>query len=167
MAHHWCLAQFHTSAFGCDQGHANAHGLPGRLINRNHCRPFTFEDAEYYRKAANDKKATADGGTLLFDPDAKAVRFLVKGSPQLDIPYDRVTSMLYERTAKPRYTLGLLVAWPLLFTKSKKHFLTIQYKGADGQGQFALIRLDKTNYLEALATTEAQTGVKVNRAEEK
>jgi hypothetical protein len=45
--------------------------------------------------------------------------------------------------------------------------LTIQYKNAEGQGQFALIRFDKKNWQSAVATIEAQTGIKVERVEEK
>jgi hypothetical protein len=101
------------------------------------------------------------------DPGAKAVQFAVKGQRELDIPFENITGLIYERASKPRYALGLLVAWPLLFTKSKKHYLTIQYKGADGQGQVAVIQLDKSNYQMAVATAEAQTGVKVERHEEK
>jgi hypothetical protein len=126
-----------------------------------------FDGAEYYKKADGEKKAKSIDGSLIFSPDAKAVRFVSKGITQLDIPYDSVTSIIYERTAKPRYALGLLVAWPLLFTKSKKHYLTIQYKQSDGQGKFAVVRLDKKNYLMALSTAESQTGIKVERHEEK
>lgn len=126
-----------------------------------------FDGAEFYMKKGNEKKAKAVGGTLVFDPGAKAVKFNAKDSTALDVPYNTITNLLYERTAKPRYALGILVAWPLLFTKSKKHYLTIQYKGTDGQGQYALVRLDKKNYQDALATAEAQTGVKIDRNEEK
>jgi hypothetical protein len=61
----------------------------------------------------------------------------------------------------------MLVAWPLLFTKSKKHWLTFQYSDASGTGQYAIIRLDKSNFREALATVEAETGKKVERTEER
>ena len=125
-----------------------------------------FEDAHYFLKEAGKDKAKPVKGTLLFDAGAKVVRFTGKEA-KLEIPYAQITGLLYEKTSKPRYALGLLVAWPLLFTKSKGHYLTIQYKQPDGQGQFALIRLDKDNYQMALAAAEAQTGVKLQRSEEK
>jgi hypothetical protein len=56
----------------------------------------------------------------------------------------------------------LLLAWPLLFTKSKAHWLKVQQDGA-----YAMFRLDKGNYREVLAATEAATGLKVERQEER
>lgn len=60
-----------------------------------------------------------------------------------------------------------MLAWPLLFTKSKKHFVTIQYTDATGQGKFEIVRLDKGNFTLALATLEADTGIKIERTEER
>ena len=54
-----------------------------------------------------------------------------------------------------------------LFTKSKKHFVTFQYTDASGQGKFEIVRLDKANFTRALATLEADTGIKVERSEER
>jgi hypothetical protein len=44
---------------------------------------------------------------------------------------------------------------------------SIQYKNAEGQGQFALIRFDKKNWQSAVAAVEAQIRIKVERVEEK
>ena len=126
-----------------------------------------FKDVEYIFKPPGQEKGKAVKGVLAFDSGAKAIRFNSKGGAQFDIPYTRVSGLLYERTSKPRYGLGLLVAWPLLFTKSKKHYLTIQYKQPDGQGQFAILHLDKGHFQEILATAEAQTRLKVERTEER
>ena len=126
-----------------------------------------FDDAEYYVKTPNENKAKPIGGVLVFDTGAKTVRFLHKGKAEIEIPYGSVTSLLYERTAKPRYTAAILISPLFLFSKSKKHFLTIQYKSADGRGEYALIRLDKKNYQPALAMVEAQTSIKVERTEER
>lgn len=128
-----------------------------------------FEDVEYTAPASpGQKKGETYNGTLKFDRDAKEVQFLTKGgSVPLRVKYGVIKSMLYERSAKPRYALGILVAWPLLFTKSKKHWLTIQYTDTTGTGQFALLRLDKGNYREVLASAEAETGKKVDRSEER
>ncbi|QQS47089.1 MAG: hypothetical protein IPM66_25020 [Acidobacteriota bacterium] len=125
-----------------------------------------FKDAQYFVKEAGKDKAKPVKGTLSFEAEGKVVRFSSKDA-QLEIPYDQISGMTYEKTSKPRYALGLLVAWPLLFTKSKGHYLTIQYKQPDKEGQFALIRLDKGNYQMALATAEAQTGKKIERIEER
>jgi len=127
-----------------------------------------FEKAKYLVKAPGQGKATEVEGTLVLDPSAKTLRFVGKNSvSQLEVPYSAITSLVYERAAKPRYAAGLLLAWPLLFTKSKKHFLTVQYQPEAGEGQFAVIRLDKKNFQMCLAAIEAQTGRKVERTEER
>ena len=99
-----------------------------------------FDHAEFLKAAApGQKKGAAVKGTLHFDGPKKAVLFLdKKGDPAFDIKYDSIKSLLYERTSKPRYAEGLLIAWPLLFTKSKKHYLTIQYEEPAGTGHFAI-----------------------------
>jgi hypothetical protein len=43
----------------------------------------------------------------------------------------------------------------------------VHYKSEDGRGQFALLRLDKTNYAQVLAAVEAETRTKVERTEER
>ena len=126
-----------------------------------------FESAQYYLKTPNEKKTTQIDGTFVLDPSAKAARFVGKAKTEVEIPYGSITSLLYERAATPRYSAAVLVSPLFLFSKSKKHFLTIQYKNAEGQGQFALIRFDKSNWQAAVAAVEAQTGIKVERVEEK
>jgi len=130
--------------------------------------PFDFGKAEYVKPAAaGSKKGETVDGSLRFDAAKKEVQFVdKKGSSAVDIKYDAIKSMLYEKTAKPRYAAGLLLAWPLLFTKSKKHYLTIQYTDAAGAGQFVIIHLDKSNFREAVARAESETGKKVERSEE-
>jgi hypothetical protein len=113
------------------------------------------------------KKVKSLKGTLRFNTSQKEIQFLNNNKSVLAIPYDSVKSISYERASKPRYAAGLLLAWPLLFTKSKKHWLTIQFAGDDGSGKFAIIRLDKSNFREALATAEAETGKKVEREGDK
>jgi len=126
-----------------------------------------FEGAQYYLKTPNEKKTKQVDGTLVIDSSAKVARFVAKGKTEVEIPYGSITSLLYERAATPRYSAAVLVSPLFLFSKSKKHFLTIQYKNAEGQGQFALIRFDKKNWQPAVAAVEAQTGIKVERVEEK
>lgn len=115
----------------------------------------------------DDGKAQEVEGILTSDTKAKQVRFDTGGRVAFEVPYDRIKSILYERAAKPRYAAGLLLAWPLLFTKSKKHFVTIQFTDASGQGKFEIVRFDKGNFSMALATLEADTGIKVERTEER
>jgi len=128
--------------------------------------PVKFDGAQYYLKTPNEKNAKLIDGTLLLDATAKTARFVAKDKTQFEIPYSSITSLIYERAASPRYGLGALVGLGMFASKSKKHYLTIHHKGADGQSQATIIRLDKGNYQLAVATAEEQTGVKVTRHEE-
>ncbi|HYK87684.1 MAG TPA: hypothetical protein VE398_02870 [Acidobacteriota bacterium] len=127
-----------------------------------------FDHAQCFPKAAaGGKKSDPVKGVFRIDGSAKQIQFLDKhGSAVVNIKMENVKSIVYERTAKPRYAEGLLIAWPLLFTKSKSHYLTIQYSDEKEGSQYAIIRLDKSNYRDALASLEAQTGRTVQRSEE-
>jgi len=128
-----------------------------------------FDRAELLKSATpGQKKGDAVRGILNFDGVNKEIGFRDKhGSQLLGIKCDSIKNLVYEKTAKPRYAEGLLIAWPLMFTKSKKHYLTVQYEEPAGTGRFAILHLDKSNYQEILATAEAQTGKKVERTEER
>ena len=130
----------------------------------------TFDKATYMRAPApGQKKGDTVKGVLVFDGTAKELQFVVEkgGVSAFSIKYVAIKSLLYERSAKPRYALGILVAWPLLFTKSKKHYLTIHYTDPAATGQFVIVQLDKSNFQVALATAEAETGKRVERVEER
>jgi hypothetical protein len=136
----------------------------------------TFKNVEYLYKPEGKDKGQQVEGKLNFNIPAKKITFESKRIPtafgshdpiSLELAVDAITDVVYERTSKPRYAAGLLLAWPLLFTKEKKHFLTVQYKDGEGIGRYAIFHLDKGNVLEILAATEAFTGKKVERSEER
>lgn len=111
-------------------------------------------------KAKDGKKAEEFDSELEINKESGEISINEKKGETLKIAKAQLTKIIYERASKPRYAAGLLLAWPLLFTKSKKHFLTIQYKEGE-KGEFALLRLDKNNYQTILAAAEAATGIKV------
>jgi hypothetical protein len=125
-----------------------------------------FEKAKYFeRQEGSDKPKDLDG-KLMLNRESKRIVFFAQNTSRLEIPLESITNIVYERAKRPRYGVGLIFAWPLLFTKTKKHYLTIQFKDAEGQGQYALFQLDKGNYREVLAALEAASGTKVERLEE-
>jgi hypothetical protein len=75
--------------------------------------------------------------------------------------------MLYEKTSHPRYTEAILISPFFLFSKTKKHFLTVQYTDERGDGKFMMLHMDKSNAEDIVNTAEAQTGQKVTREEER
>jgi len=125
-----------------------------------------FKDAEYYMTTYG-KKAKPLEGTLVFEPGANAIRFVTKGGIELNVSNNVITRMLYETTSTRRYALAVLVSKYFLLTSSTKHFLTIEYKGRNGEAESAVIRLDKENYDLALTTAETQTGLRVERIPER
>jgi hypothetical protein len=129
-----------------------------------------FVCAEYFAATpAGQKKAEAGvRGTLIFDPSSKKVEFLnPKGAPAFSINYDAIHAMQYERTAQARYVAAVLISPVFLLTRSKKHYLTIEYNDQSGETHFVIVRLDKKNAREAVATATAQTSKRVDQIGEK
>ena len=129
-----------------------------------------FDHSEYMKAtSAGQKKAEpAVKGMLCFESAHKTVNFLdSNGSPAFSIQYDAIESILYEQTEKPRYTEAVLISPLFIFSHSRKHYLTIQYKDPGGMRQFVIFHLDKKNAREVVATAESETGKKVERVEEK
>ena len=99
-------------------------------------------------------------GVLRVESD-KVVFWGKKEGEMFSTPYADVTKLVYERTKKPRYSAGLLLAWPLLFTKEKQHYITIESKGA-----YAFIKVHKHRFRGAIAALESASGIGVERLEE-
>ena len=128
-----------------------------------------FDHAEYLKAKTEGQKKDDHPvkGSISFDKDKKSVEFLdEKGASLVSIPNEKIKTMLYEKTSKPRYAEAILISPLFVFAHSKKHFLTIQYTDADGQGKFAMIHMDKGNARDIVAAAEAETGKKVERTEE-
>jgi hypothetical protein len=139
---------------------------------------FDFDNAVYI-KPVEGSKGRPVSGVLRFDSTTKEVRFVAGvlrldstkkqmqfvetgGPPALSVKYEAIKGLLYENTEKPRYAASLVVP-PLVFTKSKKHYLTIDYVDASGTPRYAIIHLDKSNFQQALTTAESETGKKAER----
>lgn len=139
---------------------------------------YDFDQAVYI-KPVEGKKGQSVPGILRFDSTKKEMQFVEKqvqyvekqGGPQpsaviykvaLSVKYEAIRGLLYENTEKPRYAASLVVP-PLVFTKSKNHYLTVDYLGNGENPQYAIIRLDKSNFQEALTRAESETGKKAER----
>jgi hypothetical protein len=80
---------------------------------------------------------------------------------KLEIPYDRVNSLEYGQKAGRRVGAAVLVSPYLLFSKKRKHFLTINYLDDDDKQQAVVFELGKNIVRVTLASMEARTGRKV------
>lgn len=90
------------------------------------------------------------------------------------IPYSSVTSLEYGQHAGRRVgatvalgvtTLGI-GALPLLFSKKRRHYLTIGYTDGDGKAQAAIFELGKDAIRTSLTILETRTGKKTGYEDE-
>lgn len=100
--------------------------------------------------------------------DEKVFVFTAPGNNRIEIPYAQVESLEYGQKAKRRVgeavAVGVLIGvggLPLLFAKSRKHYLTLAWKDADGKNQVAVFELGKNIIRPMIATLEARTGKKI------
>lgn len=114
-------------------------------------------------------------GTLSTD-DEKELKFdyeLNKAKKTYAIPYNQILDIEYGQKAGRR--VGAAVATALLispvglfllFSKKRKHFVTIGYKTDDGKEQVAVFELGKDIVRTTLAVLEARSGKKIEYQDE-
>lgn len=78
-----------------------------------------------------------------------------------ELPYKQITSLEYGQKAGRRVGVAVVISVWALFSKKRRHFLTIGFKDAEGKPQAALIELGKNKTKSSLAILEARTGLKV------
>lgn len=113
-------------------------------------------------------------GTLNLE-DEKELRFVNKFNGQMNtfvIPYDHIIDMEYGHKTGRRVGAAIATAILispvglfLLFSKKRKHFVTIGYHDAEGKEQVAVLELGKDLVRTALPTLEARTGKKMTYQE--
>jgi len=80
------------------------------------------------------------------------------------IPYDAIKKIVYEKSSHRRYGAGLLVNPFLLFSKGKKHWLTIEFTDVAYLRQgYVYMRLDKKNQRQILSALGAGTGIEIEQ----
>jgi hypothetical protein len=129
---------------------------------------FVFESAAFAR-LGSDKTAYV-GGTenqikdgaegMSSAKDEKNFVFDSKDG-KLAIPYEQVNDMEYGQKAGRRLGLALTISPWLLFSKKRKHFLTVGWKDDQSKQHAAVFELGKSIIRTTLATLEARTGKKV------
>jgi len=127
--------------------------------------PIVFKKVDFFEMRGDDEKKwdarlelDPDDGVLTLSDEKNGTR----KATYAVIPYSQITKIVYERSAHRRYKSGLLVTPWLLFSKGKKHWLTIEFDDVADQPQgFVYNRLDKNNYRRIIAALEAGTGLEV------
>lgn len=96
--------------------------------------------------------------------DVEALILAPKKLAELRIPYGKIIDIEYGQKAGRRVgmAVGLAFVNPIgltaLFSKKRKHYLTIGYMGADGKEQVAVLELGKDIVRATLPIVEARSG---------
>lgn len=116
------------------------------------------------------KEALYVGGTIANLPegttgaldagDEKVMRFTSpKGN--FEIPYENITSLEYGQKAGRRLGVAITITIWALFSKKRKHFLTIGWNDANDKPQGAVIEIPKGTAKSFLIILEVRSGKKV------
>ncbi|HUB33647.1 MAG TPA: hypothetical protein VMA31_11480 [Bryobacteraceae bacterium] len=88
------------------------------------------------------------------------------GSAELQIDYQRINEIEYGQNVSRRYAEAILISPILLLSKSRKHFVTIDYEDVEGREQALVFRVNKGDIRTALAALEARTGRRIEYQDE-
>ena len=84
-----------------------------------------------------------------------------KAAFKLAIPYDKIDSLEYGQKAGRRVGVALVVNPLFIFSKKRKHYVTIGFMDEQGKKQGAVFELAKGIVKETLTTLEQKSGKKV------
>jgi len=98
-------------------------------------------------------------GRLVVTPDS--IRFVSgnEKSEYFSIPSKAVTDLFYSRVSGRRIKTAVFVSPLLLFSKGKKHYMTISFDNGSGLVGAVEFRLNKSNYRGVLHAVESVSGV--------
>ncbi len=121
------------------------------------------EKTMYVGGTVNSIKEGSEGTSSA--KDEKNFVFKYEGG-QFSIPYDRVNDLEYGQKAGRRLGLAIAITWMALFSKKRKHFLTVGFKDDNDKQQAAVFELGKNIVRVTLASLEARTGKKIEFEDE-
>ena len=98
--------------------------------------------------------------------DEKVFVFEAEKTAKLAIPYDHVDSLEYGQKAGRRVGVAFVINPIFIFSKKRRHFLTIGYTDENGKQQGVVLELGKDVVRVTLATLEARTGRKIEYQDE-
>jgi hypothetical protein len=110
------------------------------------------------------------GGTLPGLQAKSGARLDISGSDSLRlfnrnaevrIDYNKIRTIEYGQSVSRRYAAAILISPVLLLSKSRKHFVTLEYDDAEGRQQALVFRVNKGDIRSLLASLEARTGRRV------
>jgi len=128
-------------------------------------------------------KAMYVGGTVTaiaqktegkFSTDDTKVALFRYEKGEWKVPYEKITSLAYGQHAGRR--VGATVAWgvttfgimalPMLFSKKRRHYLTVEYTDDAGVSQAAIFEVGKDAIRTTLKSLEVRSGKKIEYEDE-
>lgn len=115
-------------------------------------------------------RAQLTGSTVADFPVKCDVRILMTGNDELlfvtrrltlHVPYDKVNTVEYGQHVSRRYAEAVLISPLILMSKSRKHYVTVDYTDGNGRQQALVLQVYKGDVRAVLAGLEAKTGRKV------
>jgi hypothetical protein len=110
------------------------------------------------KEAAEGKFDVSSDTEMAFTPDKTKVRHT--------IPYKDVTGLEYGQKAGRRVAVALLVSPVAIFSHKRNHYLTINFKDADGKDQAVVFELGKDIVRTTLTIVETRSGKKIEYQDE-
>lgn len=118
--------------------------------------------------AVDGKKAQYIGGTVAAINEEAEGRFDVSGETAIvfrpekqapfEIPYVNITELEYGQKAGRRVGVAIMISPLALFSKKRKHYLTITFDDAAGKEQAAVFELGKDIVRTTLKIVETRSG---------
>jgi hypothetical protein len=118
--------------------------------------------------AVDSDKAAYVGGTanvtrgtrsVLDVSDEKSVKF-----DAWQTPYDRITALDYGQHVGRHWAfaaLGVYGVLPIILSKKRQHYLTVEYNDDNGKAQAAIFEVGKGSIRTVLKTLEVRSGKKI------
>jgi hypothetical protein len=92
--------------------------------------------------------------------DATTAKFAAKKG-HFEIPYAKITGLEYGQKAGRRVGVALAVSPVALFSKKRKHYLTVSFSDDQGAKQGAVLEIGKGKIKSVTAMLETRSGKKV------
>jgi len=116
------------------------------------------DKTRYVGGTENEIKDGAEG--TVSAKDEKNFLFSYGGST-LSVPYDQINDLEYGQKAGRRVGVAIMVSPLALFSKKRRHFLTLGWKDAQDKQHAAVFELGKDVVRTTITTLEARSGRKV------
>jgi hypothetical protein len=121
------------------------------------------KNTEYVGGTITSIKAGSEGKSST--ADEKVFVFEYK-KDKLTIPYAKINGLEYGQKAGRRVAMAILVSPIALFSKKRKHFLTVNFMDENDKQQAVVFELGKDVVRVTLASLEARSGQKIEYQDE-